>query len=188
MKVEVLEVEEVQFNGELFKVPVKVAIDGKEYACECEDITGKIYGLDIEELEGLKLDDVPENLELNIDTSIGLLRLRNCWASLEIAQKFKHWRNNIFIENYFRLLRNLALKNGFEVINVGEDENLYWVELAKTFPKGMETGEAYEVFRKFVSKVDSIVKFLNTLVDGILSIILRTEPISSFEGVTEKWS
>ncbi|MEM2507595.1 MAG: hypothetical protein QXK47_00130 [Candidatus Bathyarchaeia archaeon] len=185
MKIEVLEVEEVQFNGALFKVPVKVAIDGKEYVCECEDVTGKIYGLDIEEIEGLKLGGIPENLELDIDTSIGLLKLRNCYSSLEIAHKTRHWRNNVLIDNYFRLLRNLALKNGFDVISVGEDENLYWVELAKMFPQGTETGEAYEVFRKFVGKADNIVRFLNNLVDGILSIILRTEPISSLERVTE---
>jgi len=185
VKIEVLESEKIEFNGELFSVPVKVAIDGREYVCQCEDITGKIYGLDIEEVEGLKLGDVPENLELNIDTSIGLLKLRFCYASLEITHKPKYWRDNILIDNYFRLLRSLALKNNFEVINEVADENLYLIELAKVFQEDTKTIEAFEVFQKFLGKIDSIVKFLNTLVDGILSIILRTEPISSLERVTE---
>lgn len=172
LKIKVLETEEFEFEGERFSIPVKVEINGREYDVKWENDFGEIHELNVEDLKELRLEDIPENLGLNCEsTDIGWLRLQQGYASLEISDHPKYWRGNISIDNYFKLLKNFALKSGFEVVGEVEDDNLYMVMFGKEFPKETEIGKIYDVFKRLVDKINNVEKIVDALVKGLLSII-----------------
>lgn len=172
MQINVLESEDVPFEGELLVVPTKVEVDGRVCDVERENFpVGDIRDLSIEELKGLKLGDIPNNLTLNCEsTDVGWLKLQRRYVSVEVMNRAKYWRGNISIENYFELLKCLFSKKGFELINDFGDNDYYIVEFGKEFSEETKIEEAYETFKQPFNKMSSFEKIVNLIVNALVSL------------------
>jgi len=176
LEIKVVETEEFEFEGERCSIPTKIEINGREYMVEWEDGIEEIYELNVEDLKELRLGDIPEYLELNCEsTDIGWLRLQRHQGYLEKSEYSKYWRENISIDNYFKLLKNMALRNGFEVINEFQDDNLYTIKFGKEFPEDATVEDVYETFQRLLDKTSVFEKIADAVVNTLVSVAVKLE-------------
>ena len=160
LEIKVLETEEFEADGGVcLRVPIRVEINGHEYkAVEFEFdeplVFSNVYGLALQELEDLKIGDIPLLLILNCEnTDIGWLKLSQDDAVLKIDKRHpKNWKRRISVDNYFKILGKLACNHNFYVFE-NVDENRQTFNLEKFFPSDTTIGTVYEVFKRVLDEV-----------------------------------
>jgi hypothetical protein len=177
-KIRVLETKMMEFEGELepIAVPTRIDIKGKSYDVELYDYGGEVRDasgspLSLEQLQNVKLGDIPDFLNIWCEAPDSLGQLRLCptgFAELEIMHRAKYYRGYLPIDCYFKALKKFAVKNGFETVHNETDNDYYFLNIGKMFQKDTLITEVFKAFQPIATGIKEIESRAEKAIKSIL--------------------